>query len=155
MHKKSAGILLYRISQAGPEVLLIHPGGPFWRKKDAGAWSIPKGEFDEGEDPLHAAIRELHEETGIRVTGKDHIPLAPVTQKAGKHIYAFAIQGDADPGKIKSNSFEMGWPPRSGRKQVFPEVDKAGWFTIAQAKEKINPAQAVLLDELVRKLSRK
>lgn len=151
MPQKSAGILLYRLHNPQPEVLLVHPGGPFWAKKDAGAWSIPKGEFNDTEEPLAAAKREMEEETGITVRG-DFIELAPVKQKSGKLIYAWAVSGDIDPSTIKSNEFEMEWPPRSGKKKSFPEIDKAEWFTFPEAKKKIIEAQIPLLDELKQKL---
>jgi predicted NUDIX family NTP pyrophosphohydrolase len=150
--KKSAGILLYRVRKGGPEVLLVHPGGPFWKNKDAGAWTIPKGEPDADEDPLETALRELQEETGIAVRKSTCIPLAPVKQKAGKLILAWAMKGNLDASTINSNTFEMEWPPKSGRKQVFPEVDQAAWFSFTEAREKINPAQAALLDELAEKI---
>ena len=146
--RKSAGILLYRISNQVLEVLLVHPGGPFWKNKDAGAWSIPKGEFSDEEDPLEAALRELQEETGLPVKRSTCKPLTPVKQKAGKQILAWAMKGNLDTTKINSNTFEIEWPPKSGKMQTFPEVDRADWFSIPAAKEKINPAQAALLDEL-------
>src|SRR5688572_8817630 len=145
--KKSAGILLYRRTKQGVEVFLVHPGGPFWKNKETGAWSIPKGEFED-EDPLTAALREFREETGITLSG-NFSPLQPVKLKSGKLIYAFACKGDLDPGKIISNTFELEWPPRSGHKELFPEIDKGAWFTILNAREKINPSQAALLDELI------
>jgi predicted NUDIX family NTP pyrophosphohydrolase len=151
--KKSAGIILYRFRKKLPEFFLIHPGGPFWKNKDIGAWSIPKGEFEDNEDPLTAAKREFEEETSQSVDGK-FIPLTPVKQKSGKLILAWAVEGDIDPGTIKSNLFEMEWPPRSGKKQEFPEIDKGEWFTEATAKEKINPAQAALIEELITKLKK-
>lgn len=149
MIKQSAGILLYRFKHHTMEVLLVHPGGPFWAKKDAAAWSIPKGEFDNDEGALDAARREFKEETGIAVDG-DFITLKPVKLKSGKTIYAFALQGDLDTSSISSNYFEMEWPPRSGKKQSFPEIDKSEWFTIGVAREKINSAMIPLLDELVK-----
>lgn len=149
MAEISAGILLYRGSGKGLEIFLVHPGGPFWAKKDAGAWSIPKGLAEPGEDLLSAANREFHEETGLHAEG-EAIPLQPVKLKSGKIIHAFAMRGDVEPEKIRSNSFELEWPPHSGKKQQFPEVDRAGWFTIAEAKEKINNAQTGLLSELER-----
>jgi predicted NUDIX family NTP pyrophosphohydrolase len=145
--KQSAGLLLFRIKNNKPEVMLIHPGGPFWKNKDAGAWSIPKGEFAENEDPLQAAKRELNEETGLTVEG-DFIKLNPVRQKGGKMVYAWAVEADLDVSNIKSNEFEMEWPPRSGKQQKFPEVDKAEWFDLEIARLKINTAQAVLLNEI-------
>jgi predicted NUDIX family NTP pyrophosphohydrolase len=143
--KQSAGILLRR----GREVLLVHPGGPFWAKKDAGAWSIPKGEYEEGDDPRVAALREFEEELGSALpAGTELVELGTVKQKSGKRITAFAAEGDLDADAISSNTFEMEWPPRSGRTQAFPEVDRAGWFSIEEAREKLNPAQAEFLVRL-------
>ena len=147
----SAGILLYRFKNKLIEVFLVHPGGPFWAKKDLGAWSIPKGEFTDDEDPLDAAKREFEEETGMQISG-NFIALTPVRQKSGKIVYAWAMQKEIDPIEITSNTFEMEWPPRSGQFKKFPEVDRAGWFNIGEAKQKINSAQAGLIDELVLKL---
>jgi len=144
--RKSAGILLYRLPNHKLQVLLVHPGGPFWKNKDAGAWSIPKGEFDENEHALDAAKREMSEETGIVITGKT-IELTPVRQ-TNKTVYAWAVLQDADTEKIVSNTFETEWPPRSGLKQIFPEIDKASWFTMEEARHKIIPAQSALLTEL-------
>ena len=143
MPKQSAGLLLYRTKNGFLEVFLVHPGGPFWMKKDIGAWSIPKGEFTT-ESPLDAAKRELREETGFSVSG-DFTPLAPIKQKGGKLVYAWAVEADVDPAKINSNTFTL-----NGRE--YPEVDRAEWFNVTQAKEKINPAQAGLIAELERKL---
>ncbi len=151
MAKKSAGILLYRFKGGILEVFLVHPGGPFWAKKDLGAWSIPKGEIAENEDPLDTAKREFREELGVDFSG-DLIPLTPIKQRGGKIVYAWASEGDMDPDKIKSNTFEMEWPPKSGRKREFPEIDRGEWFNISDAKRKINPAQSALIDELVGKL---
>lgn len=147
MKKQSAGILLYRFRGKTAEVLLVHPGGPFWKNKDAGAWSIPKGEYDETEDPLLAAIREFEEETGQPVQGS-FVPLTPVKQKSGKWVHAWVLEGDFDEKELHSNFFEVEWPPRSGKQQSFPEIDKAAWFSLQEAKEKINPGQAGLLNEL-------
>lgn len=147
MPKKSAGIVLYRFAEDTMQFLLVHPGGPFWAKKDMGAWSVPKGEFDEDEDPLQAAIREMKEETGFVARG-DFIPLTPVKQKSGKIIYTWAAEADFDPALLKSNFFEMEWPPRSGKKQLIPEVDKAGWFTIEEARQKLVPGQVSIAEEL-------
>lgn len=147
MKKQSAGILLYRFRGRTAEVFLVHPGGPFWKNKDAGAWSIPKGEFDEKEDPLIAAIREFKEETGETIAGA-FLPLTSVKQKSGKWVHAWTLEGELDETKIRSNFFEMEWPPRSGKQQSFPEIDKAAWFSLSEAKEKINPGQAGLLEEL-------
>jgi len=151
MANKSAGILLYRLRNKSLQVFLVHPGGPFWAKKDEGAWSIPKGEFDDNEDPLNAAIREFKEETGIAIDGK-FIELTPIKQKSGKLVYAWAVEGDMDPVQVKSNEFEMEWPPRSGKKRSFPEVDKADWFTVDEAQQKINTAQSSLIKELAKKV---
>jgi predicted NUDIX family NTP pyrophosphohydrolase len=129
------------------EVLLVHPGGPFWAKKDDRAWSIPKGEFPPAEDPLAAARREVQEETGCRVSG-DFIPLTPLKQPGGKLVHAWAVEGDCDVTVVRSNTFTLEWPPRSGRHRQFPEVDRAGWFAPAAARAKILPGQAPFLDEL-------
>lgn len=147
MSKKSAGILLYRFRNKHLEVFLVHPGGPFFLKKDAGAWSIPKGEFLDEEEGLAAAKREFLEETGFNLHGK-FVELAPVKQKSGKIVYAWAIEGDLDEKKIQSNVFEIEWPPKSGKLKKFPEIDKGDWFDIETAKLKMNPAQAELLEEL-------
>jgi len=151
MNKKSAGILLYRFHNDLTEVLLVHPGGPYWAKKDLGAWSVPKGEFESGENPLDAAKRELEEETGIKAEG-NFIELTPAKQKSGKLVYAWALQKDIDPADIKSNSFEMEWPPKSGKKKSFPEIDKAAWFTMDEARSKIIDGQKPLINELEAKL---
>jgi predicted NUDIX family NTP pyrophosphohydrolase len=127
--------------------LLVHPGGPFWQKKDVGAWTIPKGEFAAGEDPLDAARREFHEETGREVAGP-FTPLTPVKQPGGKTVHAWAVEGDFDPRALTSNTFSLEWPPRSGRRQEFPEVDRAAWFDLEEAKRRINRGQVVLLYEL-------
>jgi predicted NUDIX family NTP pyrophosphohydrolase len=150
--KKSAGIILYRFRNNLAEVLLVHPGGPFWAKKDEGAWSIPKGEFEDDEDPLDAAKREIEEETGVKVSGK-FIELTPVRQKSGKLVYAWAMEKEVDPELITSNSFEMEWPPKSGKRTSFPEIDKAAWFTMDEAKMKIIEGQTPLLSELLTKLN--
>ncbi len=148
--KKSAGLLLYRKRNSALEVFLVHPGGPFWAKKDEGAWSIPKGEIAENEDPLEAAKREFYEETGVRIGG-EFTALAPVKQAGGKTVYSWVIEADCDADAIKSNMFSIEWPPRSGRKQEFPEVDRAGWFNIEVAKQKILKGQLSLLKELRRR----
>lgn len=149
MPKKSAGLLLYRrTNDSGVEVLLVHPGGPFWRNKDAGAWTIPKGEFDD-EDPLAAARREFKEETGSAPPDGQNIPLTPIKQKNGKIVHAWAVEGDFDPATLKSNVFEMEWPPRSGRTQKIPEVDRAEWFAPDVAKQKILSGQGALITELL------
>ncbi|MBW1997746.1 MAG: NUDIX domain-containing protein [Deltaproteobacteria bacterium] len=149
MAKRSAGILMYRFSAKGLEVFLVHPGGPFWARKDLGAWSIPKGEYAEREDPLDAARREFNEETGFQVEG-NFTPLTPIKQKGGKIISAWAVEGDCDASKIRSNTFRMEWPPRSGRYREIPEVDRAEWFPIELAREKISKGQKGFLDELCR-----
>ncbi|MBW1991485.1 MAG: NUDIX domain-containing protein [Deltaproteobacteria bacterium] len=154
MPKQSAGLLLYRWREGRLEVFLVHPGGPFWRRKEAGAWSIPKGELSPGEDPLAAARREFAEETGFSVQG-EFVPLAPVTQAGGKVVHAWAVEGELDPEKIKSNTFILEWPPGSGREQEFPEVDRVAWFGLEEARDKINPAQRRLLEELAGKLGDK
>lgn len=151
MPRKSAGLLCYRFAANELQVLLLHPGGPFWAKKDLGAWSIPKGEFDDNEPPLEAAKREAFEETGISIDGA-FIELSPVKQKSGKQVFAWALEYDIDPATIKSNLFEMEWPPHSGKQSEFPEIDKAGWFTIDEARQKIIEGQRALIDELVEKL---
>ena len=151
MPKKSAGILLYSFNNRMLQVLLVHPGGPFWAKKDLGSWSIPKGELDPSENPLNAAKRELEEETGIKATGK-FIELTPVKQKSGKLVYAWALQKDTDPATIRSNNFEIEWPPKSGKKKTFPEIDAAAWFSMDEAKKKMINEQATLIDELKAKL---
>lgn len=145
--KRSAGILLYRVSGARPEVFLVHPGGPYWARKDAGAWSIPKGEIATDEDPLAAARREFAEETGSEASG-EFLPLRPCRQAGGKVVMAWAVEGDIDAGTIRSNTFSMEWPPRSGIRQEFPEADRGGWFTLPQAREKLLAAQRGFLDEL-------
>lgn len=152
--KRSAGILLHRTRGGLVEVLLVHPGGPFWAKKDAGAWTIPKGELEDGEDALAAAKRELKEETGLEVSGEP-VALAPVRQRGGKTVHAWASEGDCDPRAIASTTFLMEWPPKSGRMQAFPEVDRAQWFPVEEARVKINPGQAPLLDELCELVARR
>ncbi|MBK8467048.1 MAG: NUDIX domain-containing protein [Chloracidobacterium sp.] len=152
MAKQSAGILMYRVDKESLEVLIVHPGGPFNSSKDEGAWSIPKGEFEVGEETLTTAIREFEEELGSKPPASEFIRLKPVTQKAGKVVHAFAVEGDLDTENVKSNTFEMEWPPRSGKMQEFPEVDRAEWFDIPTARRKLNPSQIALLDELVEKV---
>ena len=147
MPKRSAGLLMYRRSGGHVEVLLVHPGGPFWANKDLGAWTIPKGEYGDDEEPLSAAIREFQEETGLVASGPFRA-LAPIRQRGGKIVDAWAFEGDADPGALKSNSFSLEWPRGSGRMREFPEVDRAGWFSIDDARRRILPAQAGFLDEL-------
>jgi predicted NUDIX family NTP pyrophosphohydrolase len=147
MAKKSAGLLMYRHRQSGMEVFLVHPGGPFWAKKDEGAWSIPKGEYSPGEKPVEVAKREFQEETGFEAAGV-LFPLTPRKQPSGKVISVWALEGECDAASIKSNTFSMEWPPHSGKQQEFPEVDRAGWFTVQAAKEKILKGQVPFLDEL-------
>lgn len=154
MGKQSAGLLLYRFTSGALEVLLAHPGGPFWAKKDLGAWSIPKGEFDDTEDALDAAKREFLEETGTHATG-EFIKLTPIVQKGGKTVHAWAVEQDIDPMIIKSNTFTMEFPPRSGRIQEYPEIDRAEWFIIPEALEKINSGQRMLITQLVLKLKKR
>lgn len=148
MARQSAGILVYRIAEAGPEFFLVHPGGPFWSRKDLNCWSIPKGEIEDSEDPLKAAKREFEEETGIKITG-NFIRLSPVRQKSGKTVHCFACEGNIDPAAIKSNTFEMEWPPKSGKKQLFPEVDMAEWFGTQMALKKILEAQSAFISEFL------
>ena len=150
--KESAGIVLYRYRDSTLEIFLVHPGGPFWKNKDHGAWSIPKGEFDTREDPLQAARREFHEETGCSVDGS-FIALRPVRQAGGKMVHAWAVEGDFEAESIRSNSFTLEWPPRSGQRKDFLEVDRAGWFSLELAREKILKGQLMLLDELQRILN--
>jgi|SRR5215203_557289 len=151
MPKKSAGILLYRKKGKSFEVFLVHPGGPYWAKKDAGAWSIPKGEFDDNEDALTAAKREFEEETGTKISGV-FIELTPVKLKSNKTVFAWAVEGDLDPLNINSNEFEIEWPPRSGKMRSFPEIDKAAWFNLADAEIKINSQQIKMLEEMKSRL---
>ncbi len=146
-------MLLYRLRGEEVEVFLVHPGGPFWARKDRGAWSIPKGEFRAGEDPFAAALREFEEETGVRPEGRFQ-SLVAVRQRGGKIIHAWAVAGDIDAEAVVSNTFSMEWPPGSGRQAEFPEVDRAAWFTLVAAKEKIAPGQVPLLEELERILKR-
>ena len=154
MSRTSAGILMYRRRGSELEVLLVHPGGPFWRNKDEGVWSIPKGEAAEGEDLLEAARREFEEETGFTPDGS-FIPLAPVRQKSGKTVHAWAVERDLDPETIRSNTFTLEWPPKSGKHVEFPEVDRAAFFDLETAGKKINPAQSALLTELESALRKK
>ena len=147
MPKRSAGLLMYRYRDGILEVFLVHPGGPFWAKKDLGAWSIPKGEYGPGEGPLDAARREFAEETACP-SQSDLIPLTPLRQPSGKVITAWAFQGDCDAADIRSNTFSLEWPPGSGRQTEFPEVDRAAWFPLEEAKEKISRGQVEFLEEL-------
>jgi predicted NUDIX family NTP pyrophosphohydrolase len=153
MARRSAGVLLYRRRGEGVEVLLVHPGGPFWASKDLGAWSIPKGEVEPGEDPLAVAVRELEEETGHRLATDGLVELGEVRQRGGKVVAAWAAPGDLDPAVVTSNTFTLEWPPRSGVRREFPEVDRAGWFDLATARQKLVAAQAELLDRLAAALS--
>ncbi len=149
---KSAGILLYRMGTGGLEVLLVHPGGPFWAKRDEGAWSIPKGEIDSGEDPLESAKREFQEETGSAPPPGAYLPLGASIQKSGKIVTVWATRGDLDPARIRSNRFALEWPPRSGLKREFPEIDRAEWFDLEEAGRRIHPGQRAFLVELARKI---
>ena len=148
MSKTSAGLLVYRRQSGILEVLLVHPGGPFWRNRDLEAWSIPKGEYEAGEEPETAALREFAEELGCLPAVGAMLPLGEVFQKGGKSVIAFAVEGDLDVTEVESNTFELEWPPRSGRRRTFPEVDRAEWFPLAVAREKIIPGQRPLLDRL-------
>ena len=152
MAKRSAGILLYRVKRGAPEVLLVHPGGPFWARRDAGAWSIPKGEYEHGDDPRASALREFEEETGAALPPGELIDLGSVKQKGGKVVSAWAAEGDLDADAVRSNTFTMEWPPRSGRTVEFPEIDRAGWFGVDAAREKLVAAQAEFLDRLLERL---
>ncbi|HTE22027.1 MAG TPA: NUDIX domain-containing protein [Candidatus Limnocylindria bacterium] len=153
MAKQSAGLLVYRNTGKEPEVLIIHPGGPFWAKKDKGAWSIPKGEIEGVEtDLLAVAKREFAEETGQPAPAGGYLELGTVKNKSGKVIYAWAVEGDLDAAAIQSNTFSMEWPPKSGQQQDFPEVDKAGWFSLDKARAKLNAAQGAFLDRLAEQL---
>jgi predicted NUDIX family NTP pyrophosphohydrolase len=147
--KRSAGILLFKIAGGAPQVLVVHPGGPFWKKKDAGSWSIPKGEHDPDEDAQSAAIREFAEETGMPLTDRELSPLGEVKQRNGKLVTAWAVEGDFEVSDLRSNEFELEWPPKSGRRQSFPEVDRALWCDQETAREKLNPAQAAFVDRLL------
>lgn len=152
MPQISAGLLLYKLEQSELQILLVHPGGPFFRNKDAGAWTIPKGEVQEGEDLLATACREFTEETDVALSGA-FLPLTPIKQKSGKVVHAWAVAGNFNPSHLKSNTFQLEWPPKSGKLAEFPEVDRAAWFTLEQAKEKINAAQLSLVEELATKLA--
>ena len=152
MSKQSAGILLFRIKNKRIEIFLVHPGGPFWKNKDPGAWSIPKGEFTQEENALDAAIREFKEETGTQLSG-DFIELTPIKQKSGKIVHAWAVQSDLDVDAMQCDSIvQIEWPPKTGKQISFPEVDKGEWFDADVAKQKINPSQANLIDELIEKI---
>ncbi|MGB7873395.1 MAG: NUDIX domain-containing protein [Anaerolineales bacterium] len=151
MAKQSAGLLLYRMQRDCLEIFLVHPGGPYWTKKDVGAWSIPKGEFDE-EEALPAAKREFYEEIGNPAPQGNYILLKPVRQKSGKIVHAWAVEGEVDAEHIRGNDFEMEWPPKSGNVQSFPEIDRAAWFSVEEAQQKINPGQVGLILELLEKV---
>jgi predicted NUDIX family NTP pyrophosphohydrolase len=150
--RRSAGILLFRRASEGLQVLLVHPGGPFWAKKDLGAWSIPKGEYEDGEDARACALREFEEETGSVPPVDALIDLGEVRQKSGKRITAWGAEGDLDADAVHSNTFTMQWPPRSGRMADFPEIDRAGWYGAGEARKKLNPAQAQFVARLVERL---
>ncbi len=156
MPKRSAGLLVYRRRDAGAvlEVLLVHPGGPYWSRRDDGWWSIPKGEVAQGEDELEAAVREFAEELGTPAPAGPHVPLGDVVQAGGKRVSAWAVAGELDTSKIDGNMFELEWPPRSGTRQRFPEVDRAAWCTLEQARVKMLAGQLPLLDRLVETLAR-
>jgi predicted NUDIX family NTP pyrophosphohydrolase len=149
MARRSAGLLLYRRRDGAVELLLVHPGGPLWARRDAGAWSIPKGEVGEGEEPRAVALREFEEETGHRPPRGELVALGEVRQRGGKVVTAWAAAGDLDPASIVSNTFTLEWPPRSGNRREFPEVDRAGWFDPATARGKLLAAQAELVDRLL------
>jgi predicted NUDIX family NTP pyrophosphohydrolase len=149
---KSAGLLLYRVRDGRPEVLIGHMGGPFWAKKDEGAWSVFKGEYEDSEEPLAAARREFEEETGSPPPAGDVIDLGEVRQSSGKHVTAWAVEGDFDASTLQSNTFTTEWPPRSGKQAEFPEVDRAEWFDLDTAREKLVKAQAAFIDALAREL---
>jgi predicted NUDIX family NTP pyrophosphohydrolase len=149
--KRSAGVLLYRRKGKAFEFFLVHPGGPFWTKRDDGAWTVPKGAIEPGEDPLAAARREFTEETGFTVNG-DFIEIGTFKQPGGKHVLVWALEGDCDPEKLASNEFEMEWPPHSGQRQHFPEIDRGGWFGIAQAREKLLIGQRPMLDAFLKQI---
>lgn len=151
--RRSAGLLLYRQDEAGVRVFLVHPGGPYWQKRDDGAWSIPKGEHDEYEDPLDAARREFREETGREVPDVEWTDLGKTRQRGGKVVAAWAASCDIDIGPIRSSTFDLEWPPRSGRRVAFPEVDRGEWFDLATARRRINPAQLLFIDRLAALLS--
>jgi predicted NUDIX family NTP pyrophosphohydrolase len=152
MPKRSAGLLVYRRRESALEVFLVHPGGPFWAKKDLGAWSIPKGEYADGEEPLQAALREFEEETGFRMRG-DFLELGTVTQAGGKVVSAWACEGDFDAAQLASNLCEIEWPPRSGRRITIPEVDRGCWFSTGEAEKRIFKSQQPILEKLVKKLA--
>lgn len=146
--KATAGLLLYRYCEGDLEIFLVHPGGPYWVKKDIGAWSIPKGELEEGENPLEAAKREFAEETGFPIDGSFH-RLDPLKQRSGKIVHAWAVEADCDAARVRSNLFSLEWPPKSGQMQKFPEVDRAQWFSVPEARKRILLGQAGFIDQLI------
>lgn len=148
MASTSAGLLLYRLGEAGPQVFLVHPGGPFWSRRDEGAWSIPKGEHDDQEDGLAAALREFREETGLEAPDVEWVALGTIRQRGGKVVAAWAGAGDLDAAGVRSNTFELEWPPGSARRATFPEVDRAEWFDLPTARRRINPGQLPFLERL-------
>jgi predicted NUDIX family NTP pyrophosphohydrolase len=150
--KRSAGIVLYRVGRDGPSVLLVHPGGPFWARRDAGAWSIPKGEYEDGEDPRACALREFEEETGTAPPAGELVELGSVKQKNGKVVTAWAVEGDLDADSVRSNTFTMEWPPRSGQTAEFPEIDRAEWFGADEAREKLVAAQSEFVNRLLERI---
>jgi predicted NUDIX family NTP pyrophosphohydrolase len=150
--RRSAGILLHRVAHGAPEVLLVHPGGPFWARKDTGVWSIPKGEYEDGEDPRACALREFEEELGAALPPGELVELGSVKQKGGKVVNAWAAEGDLDVDSVHSNTFTMEWPPRSGRTAEFPEIDRAEWFGVEEAREKLVAAQTEFLDRLLERM---
>jgi len=149
MAKRSAGLLPFRLAPGGLQVLLVHPGGPLWAKRDAGAWSLPKGEIEPGEEPLAAAVREVEEETGFRLDGP-YLPLGELRQRGGKRVVAWAVVADVDPAALRSGVFALEWPPRSGRLREFPEVDRAAWFDLPEARRRLLASQLPFLDGLER-----
>ncbi len=151
MPRKSAGILLYRFQKDGVEVFLVHPGGPFWVNKDLGSWSVPKGEYNDDEDALKAAQREFQEETGLSIQG-NFIELGEVRQPSGKRVMVWALENDQEVENIRSNTFQLEWPPKSGKMQEFPEVDRGGWFSLPEARQKILKGQISFLDKLEEKI---
>jgi predicted NUDIX family NTP pyrophosphohydrolase len=152
--KRSAGVLMYRRNRKEIEVFLVHPGGPFWKNKDEGSWTVPKGMIEPGEDPLAAARREFTEETGFAVDGA-FTELGSFKQPGGKHVLVWGVEGDCDPAKLSSNDFEMEWPPRSSKRQRFSEVDRGGWFSVAEARERLLLGQRPMLDRLLQTLNAK
>lgn len=146
--KQSAGLLVYRIRQDNPEVFLVHPGGPFWANKDIAAWSIPKGEFEAGEDPLQAAMREFTEEAGLDVPNGEPTLMPSIKQSGRKHIHVWCLRGELDASAVRSNSFELEWPPKSGKTVTYPEIDRAAWFRLDEAKIKLHKGQVIFVEQL-------